>query len=589
MLFDTKNKSLGIAMSERLCVTNIKSEGLYKKIYLNNGKSFEVTSSTSLDIEDQITISAKKIFAHCQNGVVEVYPHYEEKEIIVIGEKKLVFLIKEITTDEELRLQKELSALHYRNEICFGKDVKLILTLENEPLLPKVIGYIELNLAPITNRSRNIFLNGSYNDGYIHWSNWDFEARGKYSKAIVTISRVVVHPDFRGLGLSNMLLKHSFKFAATRWKCNGVKPVFIEIVAEMLKFVPFVTKAGMYYIGDTEGNLSRLKRDIKFYLNNRNLLKKNKDSSALIRLQFKYIRNIETVLKENNLTPAELLNLIYSNHWEKTRDKLLKNLIRSSKPTFIAGLTDYSKLFIKRRLNELGIKEFNKKPTHASIGLWSPIEIKNISMSFKFNKKDSNRTKLIKEIFGIKENSLETKVLSDFSLKINPGEIILITGQSGSGKTTLLNLISGKLNNKTGTIKLPLNFKPGFLQPLEDKKAIIDLIGKDAKEAVDLLSNCGLSEAYIYLKKFSELSNGQKYRAMLAKLLSMNVNVIIADEFLGALDFINSNIIARKIRKISKELGITFIVASSNPENFIDSLMPDKIIIKDLVLGCRFL
>ena len=41
-----------------------------------------------------------------------------------------------------------------------------------------------------------------------------------------------------------------------------------------------------------------------------------------------------------------------------------------------------------------------------------------------------------------KNKSIKEQVLSNISLKINEGEIIVIVGKSGSGKTTLLNIIS---------------------------------------------------------------------------------------------------------------------------------------------------
>src|SRR5262249_1175968 len=50
------------------------------------------------------------------------------------------------------------------------------------------------------------------------------------------------------------------------WQISGLKPLFLEISADMLKFVPFAQKAGMTFIGETEGNLGRAARDMAYLL-----------------------------------------------------------------------------------------------------------------------------------------------------------------------------------------------------------------------------------------------------------------------------------------------------------------------------------
>jgi len=54
------------------------------------------------------------------------------------------------------------------------------------------------------------------------------------------------------------LVKHAAEFARQRWQVAGFLPYFLEISADMLKYVPFAEKAGMLFIGETEGNLRRV-------------------------------------------------------------------------------------------------------------------------------------------------------------------------------------------------------------------------------------------------------------------------------------------------------------------------------------------
>jgi ABC-type ATPase with predicted acetyltransferase domain len=43
--------------------------------------------------------------------------------------------------------------------------------------------------------------------------------------------------------------------------------------------------------------------------------------------------------------------------------------------------------------------------------------------------------------------------------------------------------------------------------------------GRDVRSAMHLMGLVGLSDAFVYLKRFAELSNGQQYRAMLTCLI----------------------------------------------------------------------
>jgi len=92
------------------------------------------------------------------------------------------------------------------------------------------------------------------------------------------------------------------------------------------------------------------------------------------------------------------------------------------------------------------------------------------------------------------------------------------------------------------------------------------------------LNVSGLAEAHLYVKRFRELSNGQRYRAMVAKLIASGADVWIADEFCATLDPITANIVSRNLRRCAKELGVTVILAAANWSEFIYELRPDTIV-----------
>jgi ABC-type Na+ transport system ATPase subunit NatA len=80
------------------------------------------------------------------------------------------------------------------------------------------------------------------------------------------------------------------------------------------------------------------------------------------------------------------------------------------------------------------------------------------------------------------------------------------------------------------------------------------------------------------LKRFAELSNGQRYRAMMAKLIASNADVWIADEFCATLDPVTASIVARNLRRCAKRLRVTVLLAAASWADFIHELRPDTVI-----------
>ena len=98
------------------------------------------------------------------------------------------------------------------------------------------------------------------------------------------------------------------------------------------------------------------------------------------------------------------------------------------------------------------------------------------------------------------------------------------------------------------------------------------------EQALFALNVSGLAEAHLYVKRFRELSNGQRYRAMVARLIASDSAVWIADEFCATLDPITANIVSRNLRRCSKDLGATVILAAASWTEFIYELRPDTIV-----------
>ena len=180
-----------------------------------------------------------------------------------------------------------------------------------------------------------------------------------------------------------------------------------------------------------------------------------------------------------------------------------------------------------------------------------------INKNFKTNTIITNRTLQIAEAFGLGiDDEKEFSIYKNFKININEGDIVYVTGDSGSGKSLLLNELKQKVKDYISIEDIVVN----------DDLTLIDSIGKDTNEALYYLSLVGLSDAFLCLRRFNELSDGQKYRYKLAKMLEIDKPVLIADEFCALLDRDTAKIIAFNYQKICRKFNKTLIVATTHTD-----------------------
>ena len=131
----------------------------------------------------------------------------------------------------------------------------------------------------------------------------------------------------------------------------------------------------------------------------------------------------------------------------------------------------------------------------------------------------TQRVAEVAECFGLGvDETIEHIILDNYDFN-EDFDVCYITGTSGSGKSSLLR----ELKKHYGVDDIEFN--------MDSDLAIVDLVGDDLDEALNLLSIVGLGEAKLFTKSPKVLSDGQKYRYQLACMLYHKQSVLCIDEF----------------------------------------------------------
>lgn len=184
---------------------------------------------------------------------------------------------------------------------------------------------------------------------------------------------------------------------------------------------------------------------------------------------------------------------------------------------------------------------------------------------------------------------VQVSAIRGISLEIKKGEFVAIAGPSGSGKTTMLNLVGcldlpskGKIlldgddiskfdesrlsqtrGQKIGFIFQQFNLFP-TLNALENVMLPLEFQDMDSssvrKKALSLLSLVGLKERALHLP--SQLSGGEMQRVSIARALSVDPEIILADEPTGNLDSKTGRFIMEFLEKIHKNNSKTIIMVT---------------------------
>jgi energy-coupling factor transporter ATP-binding protein EcfA2 len=104
----------------------------------------------------------------------------------------------------------------------------------------------------------------------------------------------------------------------------------------------------------------------------------------------------------------------------------------------------------------------------------------------------------------------------------------------------------------------------------EAEKPLIETVGKTLEEALELLSRVGLNDAFLFLRSYEQLSDGQKYRYKIAKMIESKAQFWIMDEFAATLDRETAKIVAYNLQKLARQQGKAVLAATTHTDLFED-------------------
>jgi ABC-type transport system involved in cytochrome c biogenesis ATPase subunit len=194
----------------------------------------------------------------------------------------------------------------------------------------------------------------------------------------------------------------------------------------------------------------------------------------------------------------------------------------------------------------------------------------SFNISYETHTKITPRSLVVAEAFGLGIDEAQTFKVLDAELKISPQDIVYITGDSGSGKSVLLRAIRVDLGEEAVDLSEVV---------VDPEKPLIETVGATVEEGLELLSKVGLNDAFLFLRTYSQLSDGQKYRYRIAKLIESKKQWWLMDEFCACLDRDTAKIIAFNLQKIARQQGKAVIAATTHSDLFED-LKPSVLVHK---------
>jgi phosphonate transport system ATP-binding protein len=196
------------------------------------------------------------------------------------------------------------------------------------------------------------------------------------------------------------------------------------------------------------------------------------------------------------------------------------------------------------------------------------------------------------EVRGLSKRYGELTALADVSLRVQPGEMLVVLGPSGAGKSTLLRCINRLVEPSSGEVRIAgepapaggaalrrlrsqvgmifqdhnlvprlsvlKNVLTGRLSRMSTWMSLLQLFGsEDVRIAFECLKRVELEDRA--WSRADRLSGGQQQRVGIARALAQQPRAILADEPVASLDPKTARVVLNDLKRASRELGIAVL------------------------------
>jgi phosphonate transport system ATP-binding protein len=196
------------------------------------------------------------------------------------------------------------------------------------------------------------------------------------------------------------------------------------------------------------------------------------------------------------------------------------------------------------------------------------------------------------EVRGLSKRYGDLPALVDVSLKVAPGEMLVVLGPSGAGKSTLLRCINRLVEPSGGEVRIAGEAAPRTRAGLRHLRSQIGMIFQDHnlvprlsvlknvlagrlsrmpewmsllqlfhEEDVRIAFDC-LRRVHLEDRAWSRadrLSGGQQQRVGIARAIAQEPRAILADEPVASLDPKSARVVLRDLKRASRDLGIAVL------------------------------
>lgn len=176
--------------------------------------------------------------------------------------------------------------------------------------------------------------------------------------------------------------------------------------------------------------------------------------------------------------------------------------------------------------------------------------------------------------FGIPPREPPFAIADGCSIGIARGRITLLYGPSGSGKSSILSLLADRLERpiRVGRGRFPSD------------RPVVDAIAPhmSLSRVLEILTACGLGEPRLWIRRYRDLSTGERFRVELARAVgraiqSRRSRVILCDEFTVDWHRRLAMAVAYNLRKLVTRHGLSFVVACPH-DDILPDLQPDQMV-----------